>query len=174
MTTLYTEQSVSKNPVDLILTVDTKSINGTIDGMRETLKNCEDPEGEIDHYTYSHHDPKTREEVVTEMASDIEMFVKCSQGLIRQTPKEEIINKMKAEIAGIEYQPINWANHFHKIPKKKDGTFAIGRVVTIAAAHGFSWEDEEAYGRKGPEMVIKTFSATEAQLIIRTGVIEKW
>jgi hypothetical protein len=39
---------------------------------------------------------------------------------------------------------------------------------------GFSYEDMDSYGRRGPELIIKTISDTEAELQIRTGMVEKW
>ncbi len=78
------------------------------------------------------------------------------------------VNKLMAHLK------VQWQDYFAKVKRKADGTFAIGRVIEIYQCMGFSYEDMDSYGRRGPELIIKTISDTEAELQIRTGMVEKW
>lgn len=68
----------------------------------------------------------------------------------------------------------DWTETFNKIPRKANGTFYKGRVLVLSQGHEFSWESEEEYGRRGPELRIKTYSDTEAELEFHSTIIEKW
>ena len=183
MKNLHTELSIpiGKKPAqELTLVVDDRDISMTIQGLKDEFEECkrhmnpdEDPLSQYCHCE-SGDDNKTAEEVVDEMEGDVASLTHYAEGLVKMTPMEAALAEIQKEIHGDSYKAVDWPSYFKKIPRKKDGTFAIGRIVSIYEAHGFSWEDMEAYGRKGPEMVIKTMSDTEAYLMIRTGVIESW
>lgn len=181
MRKLHTEFSipVGKKPAqELTLIVDERDINQTIKGLQESYDYCSahpDDDEALSQYTHSEAgDPKTVDEVITVMVKDISALTYYAEGLVKMSPMEAALAEIQKEIHGEKYKAVDWVKFFAKIPRKKDGTFAVGRVIGIYEAHGFSWEDMESYCRKGPEMIIKTMSATEARLMIRTGAIEKW
>lgn len=68
----------------------------------------------------------------------------------------------------------DWTEALNQIPRKKNGTFAKGRVTVLAEGHSFSWQDEESYGMRGPRLYIKTLSDTEAKVDFGWTIIEKW
>jgi hypothetical protein len=68
----------------------------------------------------------------------------------------------------------DWTETFKNIPRKANGTFAKNRVLVLAQGHAFSWESEEEYGRRGPELRIKTYSDTQAQLEFHSTIIDKY
>lgn len=72
------------------------------------------------------------------------------------------------------YSHHDWKETFSKIPRKKNGTFAKNRVLVLAQGHEFSYESEEEYGMRGPELRIKTHTDTEAYLEFHSTIIDKW
>lgn len=72
-------------------------------------------------------------------------------------------------------EDFDWEEIFKQIPRKANGTFYKNRVVPLARGYAFSWDSEEEYGRRGPELRIKTHSDTEAHLeFFHSTIIEKW
>jgi hypothetical protein len=173
---LYEQISLGKRPKMLQLIVDDVNTAADIQDLEEEYKEfLADPsnEGIINSYVYSEYgEQKTSEKVLKEMKADITALRSMSQGLVPMTPEEEATYKIMAEIYGVK--KMEWTPFFDKVQRKADGTFAIGRVVKIYQCSGFSWEDEESHGRKGYELIIKTYSDTEARLEIRIGMVEKW
>lgn len=176
-TTLVVEEvTYPKGPsVFLYLNVNAKQIESVILDLKNEFENCKDHPCELQHYTQAEAGTvKTNEQVLKEMELDIDKFTNCVKDLVKVDPLKEALDEIQKEIYGEKYKTIDWRRFFKLIPRKKNGTFAIGRIVPISQAHGFSYEDMEAYGRKGPEIIIKTTSDTEAELIIRSSLIEKW
>lgn len=56
----------------------------------------------------------------------------------------------------LRYMPWDWKDVFDKIPKKKNGTFAKGRVVQVHRGDTYAHYWEDSYGWNAPEVRIKT------------------
>lgn len=169
--------TVGKGVKRLILVVNTRDIASYINVLKDTLSDCKSNPDKLEEYISAEaSERKDPIETLQEMEADILEFENYAKGFVRITKDSltQEIDNISEEIFGKEYQQVDWASYFKKIPRKKDGTFAIGRIVGVTEGHGFSHEDIESYGRRGPEMIIKTDSDTTAELFIRTGIIEKW
>lgn len=66
-----------------------------------------------------------------------------------------------------------WEKTFEKIPLKKNGTFAKGRVQILYRMKSLSQIWEDSYGWAAPELRLKTISDNEVELQFGTQV-EKW
>lgn len=175
MKTLYKEMSVGKKPKELVLIVDEDNVNSVISGFEHEYKGYRAEPGSVLNEGYcssENRDEKTEDAVLDEMEGDLDSLKSLSQGLIHMTPEEKVMDQIRAEIYGAK--KVQWQDYFAKVKRKADGTFAIGRVIEIYQCMGFSYEDMDSYGRRGPELIIKTISDTEAELQIRTGMVEKW
>ena len=178
MEILHTETGgTPKKPIELQLVVNTEDIDKEIKRYEEEYENGKaDPtEDKLGSYMNSENgDEKSAEQALEDMKDDLDNLKNLSRGLLKKSEVEDALDAIRQEIYGIDNK-VDWSKYFAQIPKRKsDGAFAIGRVVQIYAAHGFSWEDSEAYGRRGPEMIIKSISENTAELQIRSGIIEKW
>ncbi|MES9681738.1 hypothetical protein ABWK22_02235 [Gottfriedia acidiceleris] len=65
-----------------------------------------------------------------------------------------------------DYQPWDWLDLFEKIPKKKNGTFAKGRVIVVHRGYTFGHYWEDSYGWNAPELRIKTLDDFTAELTL--------
>lgn len=76
-------------------------------------------------------------------------------------------------LAGCLSPDDDWKAIMSKVPRKKNGTFAKGRVSTLYRADSLrqSWEDSYGYG--APEIRIKTIDDTTAELQYGW-YVEKW
>jgi hypothetical protein len=176
---LHTEQSVGETSQELTLIVNEKNIKSLISNLERKYKKFVDnlPQNTITNQKFTLSltgEPKTRETVIWQMQEDLELFKHYGQGLAYSTLIEKTIAQIKAEIHNEKHTIIEWGYFFSKIPKKRDGTFIIGRVTQITKAFGFSWVEKEMFARKGYEMIIKTLSSTQAILVIRVGIIERF
>lgn len=67
----------------------------------------------------------------------------------------------------------HWKTIFENIPKKKNGTFAKGRVQSLERASSISQLWEDSYGYGAPEIRLKTIDDFTAE--IQWGwIVEKW
>lgn len=57
-----------------------------------------------------------------------------------------------------------WIDVFEKIPRKKNGTFAKGRVVLLHRGDTFAHYWEDSYGWNAPELRMKTLDDFTAEL----------
>ena len=124
-------------------------------------------------YMQSYGQSKTRDKVLKDMSDDIKRFKRYAKGIIAPSPIDRALEQISEEIykTNRRFEIIHWAEYFAKLPRKKDGTFVTNRVVRITKANGFSYEVSKFNRRKGLEIIIKTLSPVEAQLMIRTGRI---
>ncbi|ARO21356.1 hypothetical protein JDS99_04825 [Bacillus cereus group sp. N6] len=64
----------------------------------------------------------------------------------------------------LRYMPWDWKDLFDKIPRKKNGTFAKGRVVLVHRGDTYAHYWEDSYGFNGPEVRIKTLDDFTAEV----------
>lgn len=64
----------------------------------------------------------------------------------------------------LRYQPWDWKDVFDRITRKKNGTFAKGRVITLHRGDTFAHYWEDSYGFNAPEVRIKTLDDFTAEL----------
>lgn len=64
----------------------------------------------------------------------------------------------------LRYMPWDWKDFFDKIPRKKNGTFAKGRVVLIHRGDTYAHYWEDSYGFNAPEVRIKTLDDFTAEV----------
>lgn len=64
----------------------------------------------------------------------------------------------------LEYKHWDWKDIFDKIPRKKNGTYAKGRVVLVHRGETFSHYWEDSYGWNAPEVRVKTLDDFTAEL----------
>ncbi|MNK38829.1 hypothetical protein D3C87_574250 [compost metagenome] len=76
-------------------------------------------------------------------------------------------------LAGCLSPDDDWKAIMDKVPRKKNGTFAIGRTSTLYRASSFQQLWEDSYGYGGPEIRIKTIDDTTAELQYGW-YVEKW
>lgn len=77
------------------------------------------------------------------------------------------------EVSAFFDENYDWTEIINDLPKKKNGTFAKGRVKTIHRANSFAQEWEDSYGYGAPEIRIKVLSDLEAY--VQFGwYVEKW
>ncbi|PFK99836.1 hypothetical protein COJ01_17350 [Priestia megaterium] len=81
----------------------------------------------------------------------------------RYTAKERAEDE-EAFKAILEYKHWDWKDIFDKIPRKKNGTYAKGRVVIVHRGETFSHYWEDSYGWNAPEVRVKTLDDFTAEL----------
>lgn len=180
MDTLHAEKiTVKKKEVELKLVADIEQITRQVQDFSNQLEEMRKNPVYTEEYSYSENDDqKSPEEVISQCETDVNNLSDIFGG--GADSLQLFLNKQIEKELGVEMNTttstldLNWPKLFKEISKKADGTFAKGRVVTLYSCEGFSWEDMEAYGRRGYELVIKNISDTEAELQLRMGMVEKW
>jgi hypothetical protein len=175
---LYEEQvqvgKRSPKTVSLKLLVNIEEVESIIEELRQELKDYQfDPDSLIESEYVGGHENKTVSQVLSDMEKDIENFTLFSKGLVKRDELSIALDAIQKEIFG-ESNKVKWEDYFEKIARKADGTFAKGRIVSVYKSKGFAYEDEESYGVRGYEMIIKTEDDDIALLRIRRGIVEKW
>ncbi len=66
----------------------------------------------------------------------------------------------------LRYMPWDWKDLFDKIPRKKNGTFAKNRVVTVHRGDTYAHYWEDSYGWNGPEVRIKSSDDFTAEVYL--------
>lgn len=90
------------------------------------------------------------------------------------TERERAVEEEEIKALIIEIQEGNkFEEWFNKIPTKKNGTFAKGRVTPLWRGSTFQKYYEDSYGYYGPELVIRTNDDLTATLQVESR-IEKW
>ncbi|WP_263117566.1 hypothetical protein [Bacillus subtilis] len=81
----------------------------------------------------------------------------------RFTAKERVEDELGFKSV-LNYDRYDWERILHKIKRKKNGTFAKGRVLCLHRGHTFAHYWEESYGWNAPELRIKTIDDFTAKL----------
>lgn len=69
---------------------------------------------------------------------------------------------------------LNWQEIFNQIPKKKNGTFAKGRVLKLWRGETFRHYWEDSYGFNAPEIRIKVHSDDTRAVLEYTSTVESY
>lgn len=96
------------------------------------------------------------------------------QGAVTKEDRNEDRKNLQEALDSIE-NPEKLKELLDRIPRKKNGTFAIGRRIDLWAGVSFSHYWEDSYKWAGPILYLKTVSDHRAELLFETGgTVEKY
>lgn len=99
----------------------------------------------------------------------------CDMDTNYTRPTQEERTKEEEEIKAliIQIEEGRFEEWFNQIPRKKNGTFAKGRVTVLWRGRTFQKCYEDSYGFYGPELIIRTNDDLTATLQVESR-IDKW
>lgn len=106
------------------------------------------------------------------LADEDELHFDGSYGSADEAPTDSDLALDKERLHfWIESERAPWDKIWAKIPRKKNGTFAIGRIITLhRVASSETGYSEDAYGYYGDDLKVRTISDTTAVLLIDNSI----
>lgn len=110
---------------------------------------------------------------INEAEEDYAEYVYWNGGGDSRPSTEDDRFKEMVDVSVYFDEDFDWTEIFNDLSRKKNGTFAKGRVKKLHRARSFSQEWEDSYGYAAPEVRIKIRGDLEA-IVEFTWQVEHW